>query len=192
VWNGWRRRSVGEPGLSNRKLDPAVVSHGMWLCPNTSTSVSGVGRRHPRFAALGLPRLVHHGEPHPGQRHIGAFGQPGPQRRTVVVTPAADQAGRALLKFVQQVHVHPVPGVHHDVGAVHLRPQRRRQVAGAVRKVGVGHQHDAHASPYFGPYFWPALLARTSGLHFSWALLPSAPLCAALFPLILTANRPRA
>ena len=38
---GWRRRSVGEPGLSRRSPLCAVVSHGMWLCPNTSTSTSG-------------------------------------------------------------------------------------------------------------------------------------------------------
>ncbi|MCW2722770.1 MAG: hypothetical protein JWR81_6592 [Pseudonocardia sp.] len=38
---GWRRRSVGEPGLSRRRPPGAVVSHGMWLWPNTSTSTSG-------------------------------------------------------------------------------------------------------------------------------------------------------
>ncbi len=41
VCSGWRRRSVGEPGLSRRSPLGATVSHGMWLCPNTSTSASG-------------------------------------------------------------------------------------------------------------------------------------------------------
>jgi hypothetical protein len=53
VWVGWRRRSVGEPGLSSRSPLGAVVSQGMWLCPNTSTSTSGyaAAQRRSRPAA---------------------------------------------------------------------------------------------------------------------------------------------
>ena len=46
VPTGWRRRSVGDPGLSTRSPLDATESHGMWLCPKTSTSVSGKSRAH--------------------------------------------------------------------------------------------------------------------------------------------------
>ena len=34
-------RSVGESGFSSLSPPEAVVSHGMWLCPKTSTSKLG-------------------------------------------------------------------------------------------------------------------------------------------------------
>jgi len=49
---GWRRRSVGEPGFNSRSPVGATVSHGIWLCPNTSTSVPGNRAAH----RVSLPR----------------------------------------------------------------------------------------------------------------------------------------
>ena len=56
---GWRRRSVGEPGLSSRSVEPsarvAMVSQGMWLCPKTSTSTSGYAAAQRRSRPAAAP-----------------------------------------------------------------------------------------------------------------------------------------
>ena len=96
----------------------------------------------PAFPPGGGPGLVDHREPDAGQLHPGDLGQPGPQRRPVVVAVDAHQPRRPRLERVEQVDVHPVAGVHDHVGRVDRRPQRFRQVARPARQVGVGGQDE--------------------------------------------------
>ena len=99
---GCRRRSVGEPGLSSRRPVAAVLSHGMWLWPNTSTSVCGITSRHPLVAAGRGAGLVDDREPHPVQRRRRPSREAGPaapgrrccpnSRSAVPRAPAAHRA----------------------------------------------------------------------------------------------------
>lgn len=91
---------------------------------------------------------MHDGEPHPGQRHVGPFGQPGAQLVAIVVAPARDQALGAALQGVECRDVDPVPGVHDDVGVLDRRPNLRGQVFGALGQVGVGDEEEFHWPPW--------------------------------------------
>ena len=112
----------------------------MWLCPNTSTSVSGYSRAILASRPPDAARLVHDGEPQAAERHVSPLGQSATQLGTVVVAPAGDQSLRARLELVQQRRLHPVTGVHHDVGGRHLVPDAGREVPRALGHVGVGDQ----------------------------------------------------
>jgi hypothetical protein len=141
---GCRRRSVGEPGLSRpQAARRRGVPRDVAVAEDEQVGV------RVRSRGAGLPsrpaaRLVHHRDPHAGQRLPGDLGQPLPELGAVVVAPAGQQPPRALLQPVQQRRRHPVTGVHHDVGRLHLGPHLRRQVLGPRREVGVGEQQQAH------------------------------------------------
>ncbi len=145
VQYGWRRRSVGEPGFSRRRPPSATVSHGMWLCPKTSTSASGKRCAHRCSRPGGRARLVHDGEAQPGQFHVRRLWQPGAQLVAVVVAVHPHEPCCAGLQQIQRGGVHPVARVYHDVGPADLVQQLRGQRRGTPGQMRVGGQQQAHA-----------------------------------------------
>ncbi len=87
---------------------------------------------------------MHDGEPHATQVGVGPFRQPRPQLGSVVVTPARDESVGPCLQSIEERRIHPVAGMHDDVGAGHLVPQPLREVARPLRDVGVGYQQQPH------------------------------------------------
>ena len=91
---GWRRRSVGEPGLKTR-CPSAVSPIGMWECPKTTRSAAGKRVRRRAVRPLRGTAVVNHRRPagprgrtrgspaHPRQRRRGrrcCRGRPSPAR----------------------------------------------------------------------------------------------------------------
>ena len=103
-----------------------MVSHGMWLCPKTSTSVSGNRAAQRCSRPLASPGLVDDGEAHALDLGAGDLGQAPAESAVVVVAVHRDQPAGTLLEPVQQRDVHPVAGVHDDVGVVDRGPHRMR------------------------------------------------------------------
>jgi hypothetical protein len=97
-----------------------------------------VQRLTPPLPARGSAGFVHHRESYAGQLHPRHLGQPGPQRRPVIVAVHPDQLLGARLEPVEQRHVDPVAGVHHGVRRIDLAPHLDGQVAGPLRHVGIG------------------------------------------------------
>ncbi|SBS75505.1 hypothetical protein MHPYR_230075 [uncultured Mycobacterium sp.] len=134
-----RRARVQQPQPGPRGGVPRDVA-----VPEHQHVGAGIALRHPGFPARGGTGLMDDGEAQAVQRHVGAFGQPGPQFRAVVVAPAGDQAVGPRRQFVEQALVDPVAGVDDDVGALDFVPYGFGQVAGAFGDVSVGHQQQTH------------------------------------------------
>src|SRR5215469_7054142 len=83
---GWRRRSVGEPGLKIRKPPSPAESSGMCECPNTTRSASGNFRRMrtSRPAAGPLSWII-------------ATRRPATEKTAVCAAPQAATSGPSLL-----------------------------------------------------------------------------------------------
>ena len=104
----------------------AVVSHGMWLWPKTSTSVSGnrAAQRASRPLASPVSWTTANRMP-----SISARATSGSRWRKApwsLLPYTADQPAGALLEPVEQGDVDPVAGVHDDVRGVDRRPQGMR------------------------------------------------------------------
>ena len=106
VYVGCRRRSVGEPGLSSRSVCRRPRRGGVprdVAVPEHQHVDVRVRRRAPALPARGGAGLVDHGEPDAAQLHARDLGQPGPQRRPVVVAVHAHQPRGPRLQRVEQV-----------------------------------------------------------------------------------------
>jgi hypothetical protein len=88
----------------------------------------GVGEpgRAPRLPPLGVAGLVDDGEADALDLGAGDLRQPLAERAVIVVAVHGEQPARAPFQLVQQGDVHPVTGVHDDVGGVDRGPQVMR------------------------------------------------------------------
>lgn len=100
----------------------------------------------PFITAAARAGLVHHAHPHPVQILDGHLLQPRPQVRTVVVPMDRQQPAGSLLELVEQLHHHPVTGVHDEVRPVHLSPDVIGQGARPAGDVGVSQEQKAHSA----------------------------------------------
>ena len=125
---GCRLRSVGEPGLSSRSVVPsgrvAVVSHGMWLCPNTRTSTSGNAAAHRRSRPAAAPVSWTTANRTPPRSIRATSGSRARSAGPSLFPWTPHQPCGPRLQGVEQVDGDPVARVHDHVGGVDRRPQR--------------------------------------------------------------------
>ena len=135
VKSGCRLRSVGEPGLSRRSVVPsgrvAVVSQGMWLCPNTRTSTAGNAAAHRRSRPVAAPvswTTANRTPPRSTRATSGSRAAARARRCSRGPPPAV----RSAPEGVEQVDGDPVARVHDHICRVDRRPEGFRQVAGGA------------------------------------------------------------
>ena len=90
----WRRRSVGEPGLSSRRPPGGGGVPGDVRVPEDQHVDVGEAGRAPLSRPVFAAGLVHHGDPQAVELDPGDLRQPGAQRRAVVVAVHPDQPAR--------------------------------------------------------------------------------------------------
>ena len=143
---GWRRRSVGDPGLKMRMPSADCVQRDVGVAEHDELG-GGEAAAQPCGPALGRAAVVDHRDREPGEVQFqGVRRAPGGDVRAVVV--AADRAHRGVAgELVQHAGRADVPGVQDQVRGVQVRGDRRRAVLPPPRRVRVGQDRDLHPGP---------------------------------------------
>ena len=146
VPRGWRRRSVGEPGLKIRGPSAGPLGPG----PRVERDVrvteddqlrAGEPAAHPGRAARRRAGVVDHGRPEPAQVQLQRVRRaPGRDVRAVVVTPDRPDRGVGG-QLVQDARGAHVARVQDEVRAAQVLRDRGRAGPPAARRMRVG-QHD--------------------------------------------------
>ena len=159
VPRGWRRRSVGDPGLKIRKPS-AASSSGICECPNTTSSAAGNQRRsrclRPAVLPLSSPR---HGKPGDlDLQRVTDFSQAATSW-PVRCCPAPPRPAR-LGKLIETSVAATLPGVQDQVCDPQVACHRWRTLR---HRRGGGYQpghHCFHRAMYAVPQSYPAVAIR--------------------------------
>ncbi len=140
---GWRRRSVGEPGLKIRR-PPSLSSSGMCECPKITRSADGnaarIRRSRPapgRCHGSSRPRS-------PARSSCSVGGAPQARHVRAVVVAEHRVHRRVLRQLVENAGGADIAGVQDQVRLPQPRGDRRRAGLPAPRRMGIGQDDDAH------------------------------------------------